>query len=566
MLYNETQQSHKFATLPLPLVGFPKSLSPKRVLKLLEPEKNPPAAFALLDSVTRHPNYNHSPDVFHHILRRLVDPKLVVHVDRFVELIRTQKCKCPEDVALTVIKAYTKNSMPDKALAAFQQMEEIFGCAPGVRSYNSLLNAFIESNQWDRAEKFFAYFAYFETVDLEPNLQTYNVLIKISCKKKQFEKAKRLLNWMWEKGLEPDVFSYGTLINGHAKGGKLSDALDVFLRKGDSVSANEIWERLVKDSEVYPNVITNNVVVNEFIKQCWKGVLPDVVVHNAMLNGLCIAGNTKELWEVREACVADTTTYGVLVHGLCKNGEGILDEAARLVGKKIGMALNMWHQALDKGFEPNVTMHNIVIHGLCSAGKAEDALQFYFQMGRWNCFPNLVTYNTLMEGFHKIRDCEKASEVWAHLLKDGLRPDTITYNVTLKGFCSCSRISNAIRFLEKALHLGILPASITWYILVRAVLSTGILQNSMCHKKRPVEICCWASRWMLGYVPMTDEESAGRYILHEQHAFLLEVTQFLVIAVISPRSPSDDARAKWLHVSNPSYSVQVNMHLLYTSG
>ncbi|KAM1353172.1 hypothetical protein EV2_033795 [Malus domestica] len=260
-----------------------------------------------------------------------------------------------------------------------------------------------------------------------------------------------------------------------------------------------------------------------------KRVSPDVAVHNAMLNRLCIAGKTKELWEVMEkcgcrnvvsyntlirglfenekvdevisvwglmcekACVADTTTYGVLVHGLCKNGylnkalqilkeaenaradldafayssminglcrEGILDEAARLVGKmdkcgyelsshvcnaliygyiraskledailffrecapsllmdglcqgkKIGMALNMWHQALDKGFEPDVTMHNIVIHGLCSAGNAEDALQLYFQMGRWNCIPYLVTYNTLMEGFYKIRDCEKASEV-----------------------------------------------------------------------------------------------------------------------------------------------------------
>ncbi|KAM1038159.1 hypothetical protein ACFX13_033609 [Malus domestica] len=159
------------------MVDFPKSLSPKRVLKLLKAEKNPHAAFALLDSVTRHPKYNHS---------------------------------------------------PDKAMAVFQQMEEIFGCAPGVRSYNSLLNAFIESNQQDRAEKFFAYF---ETVGLEPNWQTYNVLIKISCKKKHFEKAKGLLNWMWEKGLEPDVFGYGALINGLAKGGNLSDALDVFDEK-----------------------------------------------------------------------------------------------------------------------------------------------------------------------------------------------------------------------------------------------------------------------------------------------------------------------------------------------
>ncbi|KAM1576418.1 hypothetical protein ACFX10_032737 [Malus domestica] len=415
------------------MVDFPKSLSPKRVLKLLKAEKNPHAAFALLDSVTRHPKYNHS---------------------------------------------------PDKAMAVFQQMEEIFGCAPGVRSYNSLLNAFIESNQQDRAEKFFAYF---ETVGLEPNWQTYNVLIKISCKKKHFEKAKGLLNWMWEKGLEPDVFGYGALING--------------LAKGDSVSANEIWERLVKDSEVYPNVVTYNVVVNGKTKELWEVMVKcgccNVVSYNTLIRGLFENEKVDEVISVwglmcEKACVADATTYGVLVHGLCKNGylnkalqilkeaenaradldafayssminglcrEGILDEAARLVGKmdKCGYelsshvcnalicgyiraskledailffreraprqedwhgpqhvassSLNMWHQALDKGFEPDVTMHNIVIHGLCSAGNAEDALQLYFQMGRWNCIPYLVTYNTLMEGFYKIRDCEKASEV-----------------------------------------------------------------------------------------------------------------------------------------------------------
>ncbi|TQD98958.1 hypothetical protein C1H46_015428 [Malus baccata] len=111
------------------MVNFPKSLSLKRVLKLLKAKKNPYAAFELLDSMTRHLNYNHSPNVFHHILHRLVDPKLIAHVNWVVGLVQTQKYKCPENVALKVIKAYTKNSMPDKALAVFQQMEENFRCA-----------------------------------------------------------------------------------------------------------------------------------------------------------------------------------------------------------------------------------------------------------------------------------------------------------------------------------------------------------------------------------------------------------------------------------------------------
>ncbi|KAJ0028671.1 hypothetical protein Pint_35228 [Pistacia integerrima] len=108
-------------------------LSSKRLLKLLKAQKDPQSALALFDSEVRHPSYKPSSDVYHHILRRLVHPKLVGHVGRIVCLIKTRKCKCPEDVAVTVMQAYAKNLMPDKALDIFQNMGELFGCKPGIR-------------------------------------------------------------------------------------------------------------------------------------------------------------------------------------------------------------------------------------------------------------------------------------------------------------------------------------------------------------------------------------------------------------------------------------------------
>ena len=47
-----------------------------------------------------------------------------------------------QDVALTAIKAYAKCSVPDQALYLFQRMVDIFGCKPGIKSYNSMFNAF----------------------------------------------------------------------------------------------------------------------------------------------------------------------------------------------------------------------------------------------------------------------------------------------------------------------------------------------------------------------------------------------------------------------------------------
>ena len=49
------------------------------------------------------------------------------------------------------------------------------------------VDAFVVSKQWNLAKLFFRYF---ETMGVSPNLETYNVLLKISCKKKQFDNGR----------------------------------------------------------------------------------------------------------------------------------------------------------------------------------------------------------------------------------------------------------------------------------------------------------------------------------------------------------------------------------------
>ncbi|CAA2964086.1 Hypothetical predicted protein [Olea europaea subsp. europaea] len=141
-------------------------------MSLLKSEKNPISALNLFDSATHHPSYTHTDAILYHILHRLslsIDSKLLLHVTRIVDLIRTQKCPFSKDTVLVVMKAYSKNSMVDKAMELFQKMREIFGCEPGVRSYNTLLNAFVVSNQLSKAELFFRNF---ETLGVAPNLET----------------------------------------------------------------------------------------------------------------------------------------------------------------------------------------------------------------------------------------------------------------------------------------------------------------------------------------------------------------------------------------------------------
>lgn len=51
--------------------------------------------------------------------------------------------------------------------------------------------AFAESGRWEQAESFLKHFG---KQGIKPNLQTFDVLIKVACKRKHFEHAKRLLD------------------------------------------------------------------------------------------------------------------------------------------------------------------------------------------------------------------------------------------------------------------------------------------------------------------------------------------------------------------------------------
>ncbi|KAG4922081.1 hypothetical protein JHK86_050894 [Glycine max] len=212
----------------------------------------------------------------HHVA---ADPALLLsHVPRIVAAIRYP---FPEDMPLTLLKAYAKTRMPDEALHVFQTMPHVFGCSPTICSFNTLLDAFVESHQWARAENFFKYF---EAASVTPNVETYNVLLKVLCKKGEFEKGRGLPTWMWGAGMSPDKITYRTLIGGVAKSGDLGFALEVFdemrergveldvvcynmiidgfFKRGYFVKAGEMWERLLREESVFPSVVSYNVMIS----------------------------------------------------------------------------------------------------------------------------------------------------------------------------------------------------------------------------------------------------------------------------------------------------------------
>ncbi|GKV05975.1 hypothetical protein SLEP1_g17921 [Rubroshorea leprosula] len=101
-------------------------------------------------------------------------PDAFAPVIRIVQLFEAQKFKCPEVVALTVIKAYAKTSMPDKALDG-KEFQKVKGLLDWIRI--------------------------------------------ILAKGSNVVGARKMFDEMPEKGMIPDVTCYNILINGFFKQG-----------------------------------------------------------------------------------------------------------------------------------------------------------------------------------------------------------------------------------------------------------------------------------------------------------------------------------------------------------
>jgi pentatricopeptide repeat protein len=115
------------------------------------------------------------------------------------------------------------NEMPDQ------------NCRIRVLSLNALLG--VNSKKFDFVDGLFKELP--KKLSIEPDLISYNTVIKAFCQMGSFDSAVLLLDEMENKGLEPNLFTFNTLLNGLYGKGRVSDG-------------EKIWELMLKKNVVRP--------------------------------------------------------------------------------------------------------------------------------------------------------------------------------------------------------------------------------------------------------------------------------------------------------------------------
>lgn len=243
-----------------------------------------------------------------------------------------QKLYTPDSrMYTTLMKGYMKEGRVTDTMKMLEAMrhQEDSGSHPDHVTYTTVISALVKVGSMDKARQVLAEMT---RIGVPANRITYNILLKGYCHQLQIEKAKELIREMSDDaGLQPDVVSYNTLIDGCILVDDSAGALAYF---------NEMRTR---------------------------GIAPSKISYTTLMKAFALSGQPKLAYKVFDEMLndprvkVDLVAWNMLVEGYCRLG--LLEDAKTIV-----------ERMRENGFHPNLATYGSLANGIALARKPGEAL------------------------------------------------------------------------------------------------------------------------------------------------------------------------------------------------
>lgn len=250
--------------------------------------------------------------------------------------------------------------------------------------------------------------------NIRPDTTSYNVVIRLFCKKSNMDVAAELMREMSLVNLYPDMVTYITMIKGFSNLGKLEEAC--------------VLCRVMKE----------------------HGCVPNLVAYSALLDGICRFGSLgnalellREMEREREDCRPNLVTYTTMIQGFCERGRPM--EAVSFLG-----------QMKASGFAPNRVTVSVLMKGFCSEGLLEEAYKLIDRAVTEGGVYRGECYSSLVISLIRIGDFREAEKLFQKMLASEIKPDSLASSKMLRELCSKGRVVDAFYLCEEVEKLGYL--------------------------------------------------------------------------------------------------------------
>ncbi|MQM04247.1 hypothetical protein Taro_037039, partial [Colocasia esculenta] len=344
--------------------------------------------------------YSHGSRAYNEMLDILGRMKLINLMRQMFDNIPLKSCDpiVNERTFAILLNRYAASHKVSEAIEIFYKRKE-HGLELDLSSFQTLLMALCRYKHVEEAESLFIQ----KQQEFPPVIKSRNIILNGWCVLGSFREVKRFWNDIVTSDCKPDLYTYGIFINSLAKAGKLATAVKLFAT---------IWEKGFNPDVTLCNCIIDALCFKKNIPRALeifeemneRGCFPDLATYNTLIKHICKIRRMEKAYELldrmeEKGYPPDARTYTYFFKTM-KNPEEVAVMLSRmkrngckLNGDTYNLILNLyvkwdeqtgvhsvWTDMERNGVGPDQRSYTIMIHGLHSKGKLDEAQRYYTEM------------------------------------------------------------------------------------------------------------------------------------------------------------------------------------------
>ncbi|KAI3829135.1 hypothetical protein L1987_03251 [Smallanthus sonchifolius] len=301
---------------------------------------------------------------------------------------------------------------------------------------------------------------------------SYNLMIDILGKVRQFDAAWKLIVEMDQNGINPNSTTFHVLIRRLISAGLTRQAIRAFDDIGCFV-VNVVDQQPIDDFYFlfdtlckygYPKVATE--MFNKWKNWRFK---PDAKIYTILIYGWCKINKIKMAERfftemLGSGIEPNVVTYNVVLNGVCRRSSLHPDDRFE---RTIETARNLFDEMLQRGIDPDVTSYSILLHVYSRAHKPDATLETLKMMKDKGVHPSLVSYTSVVKCLCSCGRVEHAYKLFDEMLQNGVTPSATTYNCFFKEYRGRKDVDGSLRLYRKMKKDSVLlPDTHTYSILL----------------------------------------------------------------------------------------------------
>jgi pentatricopeptide repeat protein len=395
--------------------------------------------------------------------------------------------KVPHNLWVTLLKALCRNRESRTAINLLNWIRKhrfkVF--------YDDLFAVIIDG--LGRNERFSEALSFAEQLEMK-GYQTYDALIKICWKAKEYSRLLIFVKKVRQAGMRPDHVHY-------------TFALQACIRKKlPSQEIMKLYEHMLEDrihfDEKLYNDVTYAVAGSADAEQSLRllkdmkngGFVPNATVYTFIMFALCHSGRMNEahgiLMEMKGyGRLPNLRTYNTLIKGYARKGQLDLAEEVmrtcmvednvepneqtysilidyRVNAGELEKAWSLFQEMEGNGLRPDAFIYGRLMTAFKGAGRWLSAMKTLSRMEEEGIRPNRHVYNIAIDTFGKHRKAEKAREIFVKMRSEGIEPDVVTWNSLIECHFRAGETRKALQIFASMKSEGLKPSSHTYNIVI----------------------------------------------------------------------------------------------------